>query len=108
MLKLNTERTFKAPTTVHYMDDEGVSQSGEFSARFKVVPQETLQAEENAEKRLLDLVLVDVADIELTDPNGQVLQDDALLEACKSDPSISNALVAAYSENTAKKNLKTT
>ncbi|MGH1461001.1 MAG: hypothetical protein ACRBB6_03085 [Neptuniibacter sp.] len=108
MLKLNTERSFKAPVTVRFMDEDGTSQKGTFNAKFKVVSTDTLQEEENADKRLLDLVLLEVNNIELADASGNPLEGEALLEACKSDPSISTALVATYGEQTAKKNLKRT
>lgn len=106
MLKLNTQRTFKTDVTVHGVDESGKSVKGTMAATFKVVSTDQLRAEENADKRLLDLVLKDVHDIELTGPEGNVLQGEALLEACKNDPAIGNALVNAYGHATTKKNLK--
>lgn len=108
MLKLNTTRSFPAPVTVHFRDEEGKDQKGQFNAVFKIIPSDQLQSEENHEKRLLDLVLTSVSNIELADEDGQALQAGELLEACKNDPAISTALISAYSENVAKKNLKRT
>jgi hypothetical protein len=108
MLKLNTSRSFPAPVTVHFRDEDGKDQKGQFNAVFKVIPADQLQSDANHEKRLLDLVLVSVSHIELADENGESLQGNELLEACKNDPAISTALMSTYSENVAKKNLKRT
>lgn len=106
MLKLNSTRTFPSPVTVHFVDEKGKSSSGTFNAVFKVVPTDQLTDENNSEKRLLDVVLVEVSNIELTDEQGEALTGDALLEACKSDPSISSALTSTYGKQLTKKNLK--
>ena len=108
MLKLNTTRTFPAPVTVHFLDEAGKSQKGTFNATFKVLPSDEITDNSNADKRLLDLVLVEVKDIELADQNGVALEGDALLEACKNDPAISAAMMSTYSDQLAKKNLKRT
>ena len=108
MLKLNTTRSFPAPVTVHFRDEDGKDQKGQFNAVFKVISADQLQSEANHEKRLLDLVLVEVSEIELTDVSGDVLHGTELLDACKNDPSIATALMATYNENVAKKNLKRT
>ena len=108
MLKLNTTRTFPTPVTVHFQDESGKSQKGTFNATFKVMPVDQVTDESNSDKRLLDLVLVDVSQIELVDEQGNTLEGDALLEACKNDPAISAAMMATYNEQLAKKNLKRT
>lgn len=108
MLKLNTTRSFPAPVTVHFRDEDGKDQKGQMAAVFKVVSADELQSEANHEKRLLDLVLTEVSEIELIDENGDALQGNELLDACKNDPAISTALMSTYSENVAKKNLKRT
>jgi hypothetical protein len=104
MLKLNTTRSYPFPVTVHYYDENGRAQQGKFNAQFKVVPADQLQDDENADKRLLDIVLLGVDKLELVDVDNNVLEGDALLDACKNDPSISTALVNAYHASIAKKN----
>lgn len=105
MLKLNKSRTFDSPVTVKFTDENGKPASGKMSATFKIVGADTLEAEENAKKRLLDLVLVDVGDIELADDAGAALSGSDLIDACKADPCIAPALIRTYNENTGKKNL---
>lgn len=108
MLKLNTTRTFKTPVPVQFKDESGADQIAKMGATFKVMPNDALTDEENADRRLLDLVLVDVHDVELADESGQLLQGDDLLNACRADPVISAALITAYSAQTVKKNLPKT
>lgn len=106
MLKLNTTRTFSSAVTVHFVSEEGRAEKGDMKAVFKVMPTDQLQDEGNSDKRLLDLVLVSVSNIELADEEGNTLEGAALVDACKNDPSISSALVATYSEKLTKKNQK--
>lgn len=108
MLKLNTHRTFPAPVTVHLRDDEGNESQGQFTAIFKILPTDKALDKEFSDKRLVDLVVVGVRDIELTGPEGEPLEGEALLEACRNDPAISAALVATYQEEVGKKNLRRT
>lgn len=108
MLKLNVNRTFPAAVTVHLIDEEGQSQKGEFNAVFKVLSSEQAADEANSDKRLLDLVLVSVSDIELTGADGKVLEGEVLLNAVKGDPALSTALIATYNESLTKKNLRRT
>jgi len=103
MFKLNTERTYQYPVTVTVFTGD-VEQQGKFTATYKVVSNDVLRAPENADKTLLDLVLVDVHDIEVTGKDGQALTGPALLAAVKADPAVSTALVAAYQESVTKKN----
>lgn len=109
-LKLNTHRTFNAPCTVHFQDDNGKPASGSFGATFKVAALDALRDDANTDKSLLDLVLVGVNEdeLDLADENGQRLTGDALLKAVKVDPAISMALVSTYNEQITKKNLKRT
>jgi|SRR5690554_2440663 len=103
MFKLNTRRTYKYPVTVTVFDGEK-EESGKFTAVFKVLPNNQMQDPENADKRLLDLVLVDVEGVEVAGEDGQPLQGPELLSALKNDPSASLALVTAYQESVSKKN----
>ncbi len=103
MFKLNTRRTFKYPVQVTVFDGEN-EVSGKFTAEFKVLPTTELSAPENEGKRLLDLVLVNVHDVEVPGDDGQPLQGEALTEALKADPATSNALISAYQESITKKN----
>lgn len=109
-LKLNTHRTFTAPCTVHFQDDNGKPASGSFGATFKVTALDALRDDANTDKSLLDLVLVGVneEELELQDESGQRLTGEALLKAVKVDPAISMALVSTYNEQITKKNLKRT
>lgn len=108
MLKLNINRTFPAAVTVHLIDEEGKSQKGEFKAVFKVLSSDQATDEANSDKRLLDLVLVSVSDIELTGADDKELEGEALLKAVKADPALSTALIATYNESLTKKNLRRT
>ena len=109
-LKLNTNRTFTSPCTVHFQDETGKPASGSFGATYKVVPMDSLKDEHNSDKTLLDLVLVSVneSELELQDENGNRLTGDDLIRAVKNDPAISMALVSTYNEQITKKNLKRT
>jgi len=100
MLKLNTNRTFTVPVPVAYVDEQGKDQNGAFGATFRILSQD--EAADHPDKRLLDLVLVAVDDIELTDADGR-LTGSALLAACKADPTLSTALVSRYWECAVKK-----
>lgn len=110
MLTLNTTRTFPTPVTVYFIDEDGKSQKGTFTARFKVLPTDELTDESNSDKRLLDLVLdsVDEDSLNLKSPTGERLTGDSLLNAAKADPAISSAMMSTYNEKIAKKNLKRT
>lgn len=103
MFKLNTQRTYKYPVSVTIFDRDQ-EQTGTFTAVYKVVPNSVLKDPENADKRLLDLVLVGVEGVEVDGEDGKPLQGDALLQALKDDPATSVALVNAYQESITKKN----
>jgi len=103
MFRLNTQRTYKYPVTVTVYDGDK-EQSGTFRAEFRVVPSTELQDSANRDKRLLDLVLFGVEDIEVTGKDGAVLTGEELLSALKADPATSLALVNAYQESITKKN----
>lgn len=103
MFKLNTMRTYMYPVSVTIYDgDKEVS--GTFRAKFKVLPTTEIADSANRDKRLLDLVLVDVEDVEVDGKDGQALTGDELLEALKADPAASTALINAYQESITKKN----
>lgn len=106
MLKLNTTRTFTSAVTVHFVTEAGREESGKMKAEFKIIPTDQFQNGENDDKTLLDLVLVSVSNIELTDDKGDLLEGEALIEACKTDPSISTALVSTFTDKIVKKNRK--
>jgi len=97
---LNTQRTFTKDVTVHTPNDQGGHDEGQLKAKFKIVPNNELRQAEG--KSLLDIVLVDVPD--LLAPEG--MSRDELLRAVKDDPCASVALVSAYNEAVAAKNLK--
>lgn len=103
MFKLNTRRTYRYPVSVTVFDGEK-EVTGKFTAEFKVAPSTDLTAPENEGKRLLDLVLVNVYDIEVPGADGNPLHGEALLDALKADPSASNALISSYQESITKKN----
>ncbi len=103
MFKLNTQRSYQYPVSVVIFDGEK-EQTGKFTATFKVLPNSQIRDPENADKKLLDLVLVGVDGIEVAGEDGRPLQGDALLQALKDDPAVSVALVAAYQESITKKN----
>lgn len=102
MFVVNTNRTYDYPVKVTLR--EGTEErAGEFTATFKVLPNSVGTAPENAHKRALDLVLVDVKGVEVPGPDGQPLTGDALLTALKDDPCTSAALLEAYRESISKK-----
>ena len=102
MLKLNVNRTFTVPVPVTYVDESGMDQHARFTATFRVPSHADTDKPENQGKRLLDLLLVAVCDIELTH-DDQVLEGKDLLLACKADHTLSTALITAYWENATKK-----
>lgn len=93
-LKIDTKRKFTVPVPVTLVGDDGVEQSGTFQATFKVVPQDEFDSMDASEK-VLDHVLVDVADIEITH-DGEVLQGKALIKRIVNDPTLSSATLQAY------------
>lgn len=103
MFKLNTQRTYSYPVKITVFDGNE-EQTGEFKATFKVPSNDDLRAPENADKTLLDMVLVGVEGIEVAGEDGQPLTGDALLKAVKADPAAATALVTAYQESVTKKN----
>lgn len=103
MFKLNTARTYKYPVSVTVFDGEK-EQTGNFRAEFRVMSNTDLTDPENRDKRLLDLVLIGVEDIEVPGKDGIPLQGEKLLDALKADPAASMALVNAYQESITKKN----
>lgn len=103
MFKLNTERTYKWPVTVTVYNGDK-EQSGTFRAEFRVVPNDELTDSANRDKRLMDLALVGVEDVEVTGKDGKLLQGEELLSALKADPATNLALVNAYQESITKKN----
>ncbi|MDM8181255.1 hypothetical protein [Marinobacter salarius] len=103
MFKMNKNRCYQYPVSVTIFDGEK-EQTGRFTATFKVMPNSALRDESNADKRLLDLVLVNVEGVEVPGDDGKPLQGEALVETLKDDPSVSAAMVAAYQESITKKN----
>lgn len=99
MFKLNTRRTYPCEINVVVVGEDGKDVKGKFTATFKVLPrQEKLPA------NLLDEVLVGLEGIELSDGDGNVLEGTDALDAAKLDPSVSTALLSAYTESVLKKN----
>ncbi|GGW23630.1 hypothetical protein [Vreelandella hamiltonii] len=103
MFKLNTNRSYTYPVSLTIYDDEGKEHTGKFKAKFKAVPQDKLR-EMPADSPLLDHVLLEVSELEVSGPDGQPLQGDQLLHAVKNDPAASAALITAYHESVSKKN----
>lgn len=99
MFKVNTARTFRYPVSVNIVDENGKDQSGKFTAVFKVLPRQETPPDD-----LLEQVLTGLEGIELADESGTVLEGQQALDAAIADPSISIALVDAYSEAVLKKN----
>lgn len=96
MLKLNLNRTFKAPVPVSFLDADGKAQDGEFSAHFTIVDRDKAKSDEYKDKELLDVVLCKVEDIQLTDDEGRILNEEDLLRAVIADPKLSRACAFAY------------
>ena len=101
MFKLNVDRVFKAPVSVCLVDEAGNAVDGDFQATFRVLPHD--EAKKDGDKPLLDLVLVELHDIELTGKDGQALHGDDAVAAARNDPALSSALVRSYWEHVAKK-----
>ncbi|MCU7877135.1 MAG: hypothetical protein KZQ84_10095 [Candidatus Thiodiazotropha sp. (ex Lucinoma borealis)] len=103
MLKLNVNRTFNVPVPVVFVDEKGDEQTGEFKATYQVMSEKDAKNPENTGKRLLELVVQDIQDLDLVDQDGQSLQGQELKDAALADPTLSTALVVAYWDNAAKK-----
>lgn len=103
MFKLNTQRTYQQPVSLTVYDESGKEQTGKFRATFRVLPHDEARSMP-ADVALLDAVLVDVSEIEVSGADGQPLTGEALLDAVKNDPSASTALIAAYQDSIVKKN----
>ncbi|MEW8494237.1 MAG: hypothetical protein AB2604_10565 [Candidatus Thiodiazotropha taylori] len=103
MLKLNINRTFTVPVKVPYVGEDGESHEGEFTAKFKILPEAEAKKSENVGKRLLELVVVEVSDLELVDKDENAITGEALRAAAIGDPTLSSAMVQTYWENAAKK-----
>lgn len=108
MFVMNQERTFETPVVVHTHDSNGKPVQGKFRATFKIVKTTDMMDEENADERFLDMILVSVKGLTINDDKGKPLPAEDLLEACKSDPEISIALVSTYNQKITSKNLKKT
>lgn len=105
MFTVNTSRTYQYPVSVTVYDENGKENTGKFKATFKVVPQDEMRNLPE-DTLLLDQVLVGVDEISLTDNDGKALEGDDLLHAAKNDPALSVALITAYQDSVAKKNLR--
>jgi len=103
---LNTKRTFKQPVPIVVHDEDGNEVKGEFTAEFKVLPNDRLKeaTEDNGEARLMDLALVAVYDIDVLGDDNKSLVGDELTEAVKNDPSANLAMCTAYHTAIGKKN----
>ncbi len=103
MFTLNTRRTYAYPVSLTVYDEAGKEHTGQFTATFKVLPQDTLRTMP-ADTLLLDQVLVGASGIEVPGEDGETLAGEALLHALKNDPAASTALIGAYQESVSKKN----
>ncbi|MCU7885779.1 MAG: hypothetical protein KZQ82_16425 [Candidatus Thiodiazotropha sp. (ex Lucinoma annulata)] len=103
MLKLNINRTFNVPVPVVFVDEKGDEQTGEIRATYRILPETEAKNPENTGKRLLELVVQDVQELDLVDQDGQSLQGQELKKAALADPTLSSALVTSYWENAIKK-----
>ncbi|MCU7841897.1 MAG: hypothetical protein KZQ94_21305 [Candidatus Thiodiazotropha sp. (ex Troendleina suluensis)] len=103
MLKLNVNRTFNVPVPVVFVDEQGDEQTGEFKATFRILSETEAKVPENTGKRLLELVVQDIQELELVDQDGHSLQGQELKEAALADPTLSSALVSSYWDNAVKK-----
>ena len=102
-LKLNVNRTFKHPVSVKFFDENGKIVTGSFQAVFN-----TLKASDfdDKETKLIDLILVSVDGIELTDEHNNQLTGDDLLQAVKNDSDLASACIEAFNEANEKKRTK--
>jgi hypothetical protein len=92
-LEINQNRVFKAPVTVFMIGEDGKEKTGKFSAMFKSLKVSDF---ENKDVSLLDLVLVDVADLVVLDDEGNALQGQELVDAVKDDSDLASACVDAF------------
>lgn len=103
MLKLQTNRTFTVPVPVTFTDEGGQFQDAQFKATYRMMSDKQAEDPENQGKRLLEMVLLSVDEIELSDDQGNVLQGDDLRTACLFDHTLATALTNAYWAHAAKK-----
>lgn len=102
MLELNTDRIFTVPVSIVYVDEDGKDQQGVFKATYRL-PGKDLSKPENKGKSLLDIALVSVDELKLTDSEGQELEGEELLMAAKLDHTLHAALTRTFMENNTKK-----
>ena len=102
-LKLNLDRKYKHPVEIKYYNDAGQIQTGTFTGIFRVTK---LTDFEGDDKRLIDLVLLGVEGLELTDEHGNLLEGSALLDAVKNDSDLVGACLDAFTVSVEKKRTK--
>jgi predicted oxidoreductase len=99
-LKINQNRTFKAPVNVNYFDTNGNQISGNFMGVFRVLKMTDF---DNKETKFIDTVLVGVEGIDMSDDFGNAITGDALLVAVKNDTDLASACVEAFNAAIEKK-----
>lgn len=102
-LKRNVERAFWATVHVNDVDEDGNKQKGTFRAKFRVGKKDEILDPNRSEETLLDMVLVEVDHIDLTDSDGEELKGKDLLYACKNDLVLAAALLRTYDKEIGKK-----
>ncbi|MDH2435589.1 hypothetical protein QCD60_23985 [Pokkaliibacter sp. MBI-7] len=94
--QLTKDRKFTRLVTVHIPNEQGEFDQSTLRATFRIAPTDEVVS---SEKRLLDLVLVDLPELE-----QEGFSKAELLEAVKNDPCAGPALIREYNEAVAKKN----
>jgi hypothetical protein len=104
-MKINQNRTFKAPVTVNYYDNAGNLVSGGFTATFK-----TLKMSDFDDKttKFIDAILVGVEGIDMSDDFNNVITGDALVNAVKNDTDLASSCITAFNDAIEKKAKKPT
>jgi hypothetical protein len=112
LFRIYSQRTFLATVPYRGLDDQGNDVQASFEVLYKVLPHDIAKKPEHKEKRLLDLVVVEVRKLELVvtadDGSERVLTGKELVQGCINDPGLSAAMLATYNEEVAKKNLART
>jgi hypothetical protein len=104
-MKINQNRTFKAPVTVNYYDNDGNLVTGGFTGTFN-----TLKATDfnDSQTKFIDLILVDVEGVDMSDDFNNLITGDALVAAVKNDTDLGNACINAFNDAIEKKAKKPT
>lgn len=98
-LKLCIDGIVPMPVPLEYLDEEGKTRRGSFTARVRDLSQSELDRAAEDGRRMIDLVLHGVSDLALTRTDGSAIPEGELLDAVRDSSQLSAAVLSAYAEN---------